>query len=102
MAGQQGNGAAFDAVQPRDRAIARRTFLGLGGAAALSLLLAPRLAWGGVGGGSWGSAGATAHPGSHFGYDGRVVEAQVAIPVVSQPIRTIQTRMWLLPTCHKW
>lgn len=20
----------------------------------------------------------------------------------SQPIRTIQTRMWLLPTCHKW
>ena len=70
MAGQKGNGAAFDAVQPRDRAIARRRFLGLGGAAALSLLLAPRLAWGGVGGGSWGSAGATAHPGSHFGYDG--------------------------------
>ena len=25
-----------------------------------------------------------------------------AIPVVNQPIRTIQTRMWLLPTCHKW
>lgn len=49
MAGQKGNGAAFDAVQPRDRAIARRRFLGLGGAAALSLLLAPRLAWGGVG-----------------------------------------------------
>ncbi|MBX9032895.1 RICIN domain-containing protein [Gordonibacter massiliensis (ex Traore et al. 2017)] len=52
------------------RSIARRTFLGLGGAAALSLLLAPRLAWGGVGGGSWGEVGAVAHPGSHFGYDG--------------------------------
>ena len=32
----------------------------------------------------------------------RVVEAQAAIPVVNQPIKTIQTRMWLLPTCHKW
>ena len=32
----------------------------------------------------------------------QVAEAQVAIPVVNQPIRTIQTRMWLLPTCHKW
>lgn len=32
----------------------------------------------------------------------RVAEAQAAIPVVNQPIRTIQTRMWLLPTCHKW
>lgn len=28
--------------------------------------------------------------------------AQAAIPVVNQLIRTIQTRMWLLPTCHKW
>lgn len=31
-----------------------------------------------------------------------VAVIRVAIPVVSQPIRTIQTRMWLLPTCHKW
>ena len=34
-------------------------------------------------------------------FEGRAV-IRVAIPVVSQPIRTIQTRMWLLPTCHKW
>lgn len=34
--------------------------------------------------------------------EAQVAEAQAAIPVVNQPIRTIQTRMWLLPTCHKW
>ena len=56
--------------RPRRRGISRRAFLGLGGTAALTLLLAPRLAWGGVGGGSWGNAGGTAYPGSHFGYDG--------------------------------
>lgn len=62
--------AGGSAPSPRGRSIARRTFLGLGGAAALSLLLAPRLAWGGVGSGSWGDAGGTARPGAHFGYDG--------------------------------
>ncbi len=56
--------------RPQRRGISRRAFLGLGGTAALTLLLAPRLAWGGVGGGSWGNAGGTAYPGSHFGYDG--------------------------------
>lgn len=53
----------------RHRAMARRTFLGLGGVAALSLLVGTRLAWGGVGGGAWGSYGSTAYPGSHFGFD---------------------------------
>ncbi|MEG2024923.1 MAG: hypothetical protein RRZ85_05160, partial [Gordonibacter sp.] len=47
----------------------RRTFLGLGGAAALMALLGPRVAWGGVGGGPWGAYGDTALPGAHFGYD---------------------------------
>lgn len=49
--------------------ITRRTLVGLGVVTALSLPLLPRFAWGGVGGGSWGSSGATAEPGSHFGYD---------------------------------
>lgn len=52
------------------RRITRRAFLGLGGAAAASLLLGSRLAWGSVGGGEWGNVGAVATPGSHFGYDG--------------------------------
>lgn len=35
----------------------------------MSLFLGTRFAWGGVGGGAWGSYDRTARPGSHFGYD---------------------------------
>lgn len=51
------------------RLMTRRTFIGLGGAAALIALFGWRSAWGGVGGGAWGEYGAEAYPGSHFGYD---------------------------------
>lgn len=49
--------------------MARRTFLGFTGITALSFFL-PFQAFAGVGGGAWGSCGASAAPGNHFGYDG--------------------------------
>ncbi len=48
--------------------VTRRAFVGLGAAAVLSLAIGPRLAWGEVGSGAWGSRGGWAHPGSHFGF----------------------------------
>lgn len=50
--------------------LSRRTFIGVGGAALLSLLFLPRVAWG-VGKGAWGQAGKTAKPGASFGYDAK-------------------------------
>lgn len=49
--------------------LTRRALIGLGGAVALVAALGSRVAWGGVGSGPWGAYGATAYPGSRFGYD---------------------------------
>ncbi len=56
--------------QDKKRILTRRSFLGIGAIATLSLFLAPRFAWGGVGGGAWGNYGGRAWIGSHYGYDG--------------------------------
>lgn len=61
--------AAADKPAFKRRPLTRRALLGLGAAAALGAVFGPRLAWGGVGSGPWGAYGATAYPGSRFGYD---------------------------------
>ena len=54
----------------KGRAVTRRSFAALASVAALSMFLPASRAWAGVEGGGWGSIGATAYPGNHFGYDG--------------------------------
>lgn len=57
--------------QDRERTkLTRRAFIGGGVALALAAALGVKFAWGDVGGGDWGSVGAAAAPGNHFGHDG--------------------------------
>lgn len=66
--------------------LSRRTFVGVGGAALLSLLFFPHVAWG-VGKGAWGNCGKAAKPGSTFGYDAKWSYSD-------------NKKVWLSASCH--